>query len=102
MAHLQYLHCLKTFSRCCTSLFNNSGVEHMVLALCIRVLITLYLDARLWSLSHWTYRSVWVDFLYTFVLKVKKWDGTIRSTFFYSELDGCMHCVDMLEKLILV
>ena len=39
MAHLGYLHCLRTFSRCCNSLFNNSSVEHMVLALCVRMLI---------------------------------------------------------------
>ena len=54
MAHLGYLHCLRT-SRCCSSLFNNSGVDHIVLALCVRVLITLYFDARLWLLSHWRY-----------------------------------------------
>ena len=70
MAHLGYLHSLRTFSRCCNSLFNNFGVEHVVLALCVRVLITLYFDARLWLLSHCRYRSVWVGFLYTFVVNV--------------------------------
>ena len=42
----------------------------MVLSLCVRDLITLYFAARLWLLSHWGYRSVWVGFLYTFVVKV--------------------------------
>ena len=48
----------------------DSGVEHKVLALCVRVLITLYLEAKLWLLSHWRYWVVWVGFLYTFVVKV--------------------------------
>ena len=41
MAHQGYLQCLRTSSRQFNSLFTNSGVEHMVLALCVRVLITL-------------------------------------------------------------
>ena len=75
-----YLHCLRTFSRCCNSLFSNSSVEHMVLAPYIRALITLYFDARLWLLFHQRYRSVWVGFLYTFVVKVPSdWDVTKMS-----------------------
>ena len=33
MAHLGYLHCIRTFSMCSNSLVSNCGVEHMVLAL---------------------------------------------------------------------
>ena len=43
MAHLGYLHSIRTFSRCCNSLASNCCVKHMVLALYVRVLITLYL-----------------------------------------------------------
>ena len=46
MAHLGYLQCLRTSSRCSNSLFTNSGLEHMVLALCVSLLITLYFDAK--------------------------------------------------------
>ena len=42
----------------------------MVCALCDRVLITLYLAAILWLLSHGRYRSVCVGFLYTPIVKV--------------------------------
>ena len=70
IVHLGYLQPLRTSSTCFNSLLMNSGVEHKVLALCVRVLITLYLEAKLWSLSHWRYWSVWVGFLYTFVVKV--------------------------------
>ena len=48
MAHLGYLHCIRTFSSCCNSLVSNCGVKHMVLTLCVRGLITLYFAARLW------------------------------------------------------
>ena len=48
IAHLGYLHCVRTFSRCCKSLVSKGGVEPMVLTLCVRVLITLYSSPRLW------------------------------------------------------
>ena len=48
MAHLGYLHCIRTLSRGCNSLVNNCGMEQMVLAPCVRLLITLYFAARLW------------------------------------------------------
>ena len=43
---------LRTSSGCCNLLLISSGVEHKVLALCVRVLITLYFEAKLWLLSH--------------------------------------------------
>ena len=39
------------------------------------VLITLYLAAMLWLLSHERYRSVWVGFLYTSIVKVPSSSG---------------------------
>ena len=65
IAHFGYLHSPSTCSRCCSSFSANSGVEQMVQALCVSVLITLYLAAMFWLLSHGRYRAVWVDFLYT-------------------------------------
>ena len=52
IAHLRYLQPVSTFSKCSSSCLMDSGVEHSVLALCVRVLITLYLEAKLWLLSH--------------------------------------------------
>ena len=78
IAHLGYLQPLRTFSRCSNSLLMNSSVEHKVLALCVRVLIMLYLEAKLWLLSNWRYCSVWVGFLYTFVVKVPSALGVIK------------------------
>ena len=47
----------------------------MVRALCERVLITLYLAAMLWLLSHGRYRLVCVGFLYTPMVKVPSASG---------------------------
>ena len=75
IAHFGYLHCPSTCSRCCSSSSPSSGVEQMVRALCERVLITLYLAAILWLLSNGRYRSVWVGFLYTPIVKVPSASG---------------------------
>ena len=75
MAHLGYLHAPSTSSRCCSSCSANSGVEQMVWALCVSVLMTLYLAAMLWLLSHGRYRSVWVGFLYTPIVKLPSSSG---------------------------
>ena len=69
-AHLEYLQWERTSSICINSFFSSSELEHTDLALCVRVLITLNLQARLWWPSHWRYKSVCVDFLYTHVIKV--------------------------------
>ena len=80
MAHLGYLHCVRTSSRCFNSSFSSWELEHTALALCVRVLITLYLQARLWWLSHCRYWSVWVGFLYTLVVNVpSSWGVTKMS-----------------------
>ena len=53
IAHLGYLHAPSTFSRCWSSCLANSGVELMVWALCVRVLLTLYLEAISCALVPW-------------------------------------------------
>ena len=57
IANMGYLHCPRTSSRCCNPLVSSCALVHTVLALRVRVLITLYLDARLLWLSHWRYKS---------------------------------------------
>ena len=78
IAHLGYLQHLRTSSRCSNPLLINSGVEHKVLTQCLRVLMTLYFDAKLWLLSHWMYWSVCVGFLYTFMVKVPSTLGVTK------------------------
>ena len=52
MAHLGYLHWPSTSSRWFNSFSRSLGVEQMVCALCVKVLMTLYLADKLWLLSH--------------------------------------------------
>ena len=75
MAHLGYLHWPSTCSRCFNSSSTSFRVEQIVCALYDRVLITLYLAAILWLLSHGRYRSVCVGFLYTPIVKVPSASG---------------------------
>ena len=75
MAHLGYLYCFRTSSRCFNSSFSSWELEHTALALCVKVLITLYLQARLWWL-------------------------TILSLFFCGELYDWVHRVYVLQELI--
>ena len=70
MAQLGYLHCVGTSSRCFNSSFSSWELEQTAFALCVRVLIALYLQARLWWLSLCRYWSVWMGFLYTLVVNV--------------------------------
>ena len=49
----------------------------MVCALCVKVLITLYVAAKLWLLSYDRYKSVCVGFLYTPVVKVPSGSGVM-------------------------
>ena len=66
-AQTGYLHFVRTFFRWWCSCCNNSGLEHMVLALWCRVPIMLYLELMAWWLSHCMYKSVCVGFLKTVV-----------------------------------
>ena len=78
IVHLGYLHCCRTSSRCFNCSSSSLELEHTALALWVRVLITLYLHVRLWWLSHWRYRSVWVGFLWTLVVKFPSSWGVTR------------------------
>ena len=77
IAHLEYLHRPSTSSRWFNSLLSDCGVEQMVCALCVKVLITLYLADKLWLPSHGRYKSVWVGFLYTPMVKVPSVSGVM-------------------------
>ena len=63
IAHVGYLHLVRTLERCSSSLFNLSGVEQTVFALWCSVPTTLYFEEMGWWLSHFRYMSVWVGFL---------------------------------------
>ena len=112
MPHPGYLHAPSTCSRCWSSCLANSGVELMVCALCVRVLMTLYLAAISCALSHGRYRSVWVGFLYTPIVKLPSSSGLVTvsrkgmepSSFASSTVncDGIIYCVDVLEELLLM
>ena len=74
--------------------------------------MTLYLAVILWLLSHGRYRSVWVGFLYTPIVKLPSCSGVMTvsrngmepSSFASStvKLDGRIYCVDVLEELLLM
>ena len=65
-----YLHFVRTFYRQSSSCCNSWGLGHIVLVLWCRVSTTLYFDDIVWWLSHCKYKSVWVGFLYTVVLRL--------------------------------
>ena len=69
MAHLGYLQWPSASSRWFNSSSRSLGVEQMVYALCVKVLMILYLADRLWLLSQGKKRSVCVDFLQTPIKK---------------------------------
>ena len=78
MAYVGYLHFLRAWHRWSSSFCNSCGSEHIVLALCYRVPATLYLEEMVWWLSHCKYRSVWVGFLNTDVLRLPSSFGVIK------------------------
>ena len=70
MAHEGYLHAVKALSMYVNSSSSWSSLDQMFFALCIDELITLYLLAMAWWLSHCKYWLVWVGFLYMEVDKL--------------------------------
>ena len=70
MAQIGYLHFWRAWHRWSSSFFCSCGSEHIVLALWYRVPATLYLEEMVWLLSHCRYKSVWVGFLNTDVLRL--------------------------------
>ena len=67
MAHVGYLQAVNTFCMCTCSSSGWSWLEQISLALCSSELMTLYLLAMAWWLSHCKYWLVWVGFLYIVV-----------------------------------
>ena len=65
MAQLGYLHLPRASLRCFNSSLRSSGVLQTTLALWVSIPMTLYLEDKLWWLSHCKYWSVWVGFQYT-------------------------------------
>ena len=80
IAHAGYLHLWSATCRCFSSVLSRSSLEQMVFALCCNEPTTLYLDATVWLLSHWRYRSMWVGFLYTVVDRFPSLSGVIRTS----------------------
>ena len=70
MAQEGYLHVVNASSMCVNSSFFCSWLEQMLLALCNKEFITLYLLAMEWWPSHCKYWLVWVGFLYMEVDKL--------------------------------
>ena len=70
MTHEGYLHAVKALSMYVNSSSSWSWLEQMFFALCTNELITLYLLAMAWWLSHCKYWLVWVGFLYMEVDKL--------------------------------
>ena len=62
-AHTGYVQLLRALLRWSSSSFSRWWLEQTVLALCLRVLMTLYLADRWRWLSHCRYKSVYVGFV---------------------------------------
>ena len=77
MAQMGYLHFWRAWHRWSSSFFCSCGSEHMVLALWYRVPATLYFEEMVWWLSHCRYKSVWIGFLNTDVLRLPSSLGVI-------------------------
>ena len=62
-AHAGYLQLLRALLMWSSSSFSSWWLEQTVLALCLKVLMTLYLADRWWWMSHCRYKSICVGFL---------------------------------------
>ena len=60
-----YLHLSRALPMCSSSFCSSCTLVQTVLDLCVRVPKTLHLEGRLWWLSQWRYRPVWVRFMET-------------------------------------
>ena len=78
MAHDGYLQADKTLSMCVNSSSSCSWLGQTFFALCSNELITLYLLAIAWWLSHCKYWLVWVGFLYIEVDKLPSLFAVIK------------------------
>ena len=78
MAQAGYLQADKTLFMCVCSSSSCSWLEQISFALCDSELITLYLLAMAWWLSHCKYWLVWVGFLYTVVDRLPSFFGVTK------------------------
>ena len=74
-AHLGYLQLVSAFLGHSISFWKHSGLLQTVLALWEKLLMTLYLAARWWWLSHCKYWSLCVGFLYTVIDSLQSVSG---------------------------
>ena len=99
MAQEGYLHAVSALSTYFNSSFSCSWLEQMLVALCNKELITLYLLAMEWWLSHCRYWFVWVGFLYMEVDKLpSSWTVTrvSRKGNENTRADGSLRFLDTL------
>ena len=75
IAHDGYLQLVMTSLKICFSVLSSSGLDNTVLAICGKVLMTLYLASMWLWLSHCKYWSTWVGFLYMLVISVQLCSG---------------------------
>ena len=111
-AHLGCLHFMGASLGCCISWLRSSDFVQTVLAMQVRVQMTLYLATRWWYLSHWGYWSVGMGFLYTvrdsgfsdrgFTMVSRNGMAPSYLLFFHSKIDGWVHTVDMFQKALFV
>ena len=94
-----YLHLLNACMRWFSFPLSSWELEQKFLAVCVKVLMTLYLAARLWWWSHCQYNFVCVGFLYTVVMRydqcVQQRNWPIFSWCFWGELDVWVQAVKM-------
>ena len=107
-AHGGYLHLLRALLRWSSSSFSSWLLEQTVLALCLKVLMTLNLAERWWWLSHCSYKSVCVGFLYTDVNRelsgfgktiVAREGRDLSGLASSCKLDVWVHVVNMLQEI---
>ena len=87
-------------------------LEQRVMAQCVKVLMTPNLAARLWYMSSCKYRSVWVGFLFTAVVRElpgcsitkvsNERNGPNSSCFFLCEIDVWVHAVYVFKECVLL
>ena len=78
MAQLGYLHLPRAPLRCFNSSLRSSGVVQTTFSLWVSVPMMLYLEDKLWWLSHCKYWSLWVGFWYTWKERELSASGVTR------------------------
>ena len=66
-AHAGYMHFVKTFCMCCTSVLRSSAVEETAFSLCVKVFMMLYIAPMWWWLTQCRYQLVFMGEPFLFV-----------------------------------